>query len=291
MIPDEDVARRLVNSQFRHWAELPLRAVHPGGWDNRTFRLGRELLVRLPSADGYAAAVAKEQRWLPVIAPLVPLRVPQPVAVGAPTAFFPRPWSVYRWIEGEVATDASIDDAHEFARTLADFLVALACVPTDGAPLAGDHSFWRGAHPIVYDDDVQRCLHRLNGVIDAPAARRVWETARNTAVVESAVWFHGDVSPGNMLLRSGRLSAMIDFGTSGVGDPACDLAIAWTMPDQTFGTVLRDALPWDDGVWARARAWALWKAMLLMEGTSGSHDSVLQAQLAKAVVDRVLADA
>ncbi|WP_374315265.1 phosphotransferase [Microbacterium sp.] len=216
---NEALVRRLVDEQFPFWHRLDLRQVLPGGWDNRTFRLGDELLVRLPSADGYAAAVAKEQRWLPVIASGVPLPVPVPVAQGKPTKEFERPWSVYRWIEGTPAATTTDIDLTVFASDLGRFLTALATVDAHRAPPAGPHTFWRGAHPRVYDADVQRCLVQLEGRIDSAAARAVWACAMVTEITAPPVWFHGDVAPGNLLMRDGRLSAVIDFGTSGVGDP------------------------------------------------------------------------
>ncbi|MGZ8804391.1 MAG: phosphotransferase, partial [Microbacterium sp.] len=204
MTLDDALVRRLIDRQFPHWARLPIRQVLPGGWDNRTFRLGEELLVRLPSADGYADAVAKEQRWLPLIAPHVPYEIPRPVAQGEPTAEFSRPWSVYRWIDGVPAGAAPIRDLTALARDVASFLGALARVDAAGGPGAGAHSFWRGAHPRVYDDDVQRSLVRLDGEIDVAAARAAWDAARETEIAAPAVWFHGDIAPGNLLLREGR---------------------------------------------------------------------------------------
>ena len=288
---DEGLVRRLLDAQFPEWAGLRVRSVVPGGWDNRTFRLGDDLLVRLPSADGYAAAVAKEQRWLPVLAPRLPFEVPEPVAHGAPTPEFPRPWSVYRWIAGVPAGDGDVDDLDGFARDLERVLTALAAVDPTGGPDAGAHSFWRGAHPRFYDAEARRSLVELEGAIDTDAARGVWDDALDAEITASPVWFHGDIAPGNLLLRDGRLAAVIDFGTSGVGDPACDLAIAWTVFDDSARRAFRDGLAWDDGVWARGRAWALWKAMLLMSGAAGSHDPEAEARTSRAVIERILADA
>ena len=287
---DDELVRRLVDEQFPLWSGLPIRRVVPGGWDNRTFRLGDDLLVRLPSADGYVPAVAKEQEWLPRIAPRVPLEIPVPVALGHPTADFDRPWSVYRWIEGDPAGTARIADLTAFARDLAGFLTALAAVDPSRGPAAGAHNMWRGAHPLVYDADVQRSLDRLGGRIDTTAARAVWDAAASTRITRPAVWFHGDIAHGNLLVRDGRLAAVIDFGTSGVGDPACDLAIAWTMFDDSARAAFRRALAWDDDVWARGRAWALWKAMLLAGADTGTHDPEQERRAALAVIQRILDD-
>ena len=287
---DEELVRRLVDAQFPQWRGLGIRRVVPGGWDNRTFRLGEGLLVRLPSAEGYAAAVAKEQRWLPVIAREVPLAVPVPVGLGTPSSEFDSPWSVYRWIEGTPAGDVPDMDLTALAADLARFLTALSKVDAQDAPAAGPHSFWRGAHPRVYDEDVQRCLARLQGRIDSAAARAIWTAALNTDITSPPVWFHGDIAPGNLLLQDGRLSAVIDFGTSGVGDPACDLAIAWTVLDDQAREVFRDGMPWDAATWVRGRAWALWKTLLILDDASGTHDPAGEARKAQLVIDRILAD-
>lgn len=287
---DAKLVRRLVDAQFPQWRGWSIRQVVPGGWDNRTFRLGEELLVRLPSADGYAAAVAKEQRWLPVIAPAVPLAVPVPVALGTPTREFRRPWSVYRWIEGTPALDVPDLDLTALAADLAQFLTALAQVDTRDAPTAGPHSFWRGAHPQVYDADVQRCLAELDGRIDTAAAQAIWDAAGDAGIASAPVWFHGDIAPGNLLMRDGRLSAVIDFGTSGVGDPACDLAIAWTVLDDPARALFRDRMPWDEATWIRGRAWALWKTMLTLADASGTHNPAEESRKSRAVIERILGD-
>jgi aminoglycoside phosphotransferase (APT) family kinase protein len=288
VVVDEALVERLVASQFPQWHGLPVRRVVPGGWDNHSFRLGDQLLVRIPSAEGYVAAVAKEQRWLPVIARRVPFTVPEPVALGLPTAEFERPWSVYRWIEGVPAGEATIPDMDGFARDVARFLVALATVETADGPMAGPHCFWRGAHPRVYDEDVRRSLQLLDGVIDTVKARAVWDAALETEITAPAVWFHGDIAHGNLLLDAGRLTGVIDFGTSGIGDPACDLAIAWTMFDDSSREVFRRGLPWHDDVWVRGRAWALWKAMLLVTASAGAHDPQAAARGSRAVLDKIL---
>jgi len=259
---DADLARRLVASQFPNCAHLPITQVLPGGIDNRTFRLGDELAIRMPSAEGYAASVAKEQRWLPVIARVVPLPVPEPVAAGEPDDRYPFAWSINRWMPGASAIEAPPEDTVTFARDLARFLLALQTVPTEGAPLAGAHSFFRGADPVFYDDETRQAIARLGDAIDGPLATRLWEEGLAATYTGPPVWFHGDVATGNLLVQNGRLSAVIDFGTSGVGDPACDLYIAWTSLDPAARAAFRDELGVDDGMWARGRAWTLWKALI-----------------------------
>jgi aminoglycoside phosphotransferase (APT) family kinase protein len=263
---DEQLARRLVDSQFPHWAGLPIRPVELSGWDNRTFRLGDELSVRLPSGAGYRLQVEKEQRWLPVLAPRLPLPIPQPVARGEPGEGYSFAWSVYRWIEGTPAANGSIADPVAFARELAAFLVALGQADARGGPEPGEHNFLRGAHPSVYGDETERAIDTLGAEIARDDVLAAWEAAVATRWAHDPVWFHGDVAVGNLLLRDGRLSAVIDFGSSGVGDPACDTVIAWTLFDGAARDAFRSTLGGDAGLWARGRGWALWKALITLVG-------------------------
>jgi aminoglycoside phosphotransferase (APT) family kinase protein len=252
------LVRRLVAAQFPRWAGLPVRPVATPGWDNRSFRLGETMLIRLPSAAPYAMAVEKEQRWLPVFGPRLPLPIPEPLGMGEPGDGYPFPWSVYRWIEGEPATTARIDDLDEFARVLADFLVALQRVDPAGGPTAGLHNFYRGGPLHTYDELMRTAADTL-GDRRGPALE-IWQEALDAEWDGEPVWFHGDVAAGNLLMRDGRLAAVIDFGTSGVGDPACDLAIAWTLLTGSSRELFRERLAVGDAMWARGRGWALWKA-------------------------------
>lgn len=263
--PQIDVAlvRRLVDAQFPQWRGLPVRPVEHDGWDNRTFRLGDALSVRLPSAEGYVEQVAKEQRWLPRLAPLLPVAIPEPVAQGEPGEGYPLPWSVYYWLPGTpvvLAGDVSRDAA--LAEAIGRFLVALRAAPTAGAPGPGTHNFFRGASPAVYEEEALAAFALL-GDPWRDRARELWKEATASRWHGDPVWFHGDVAPGNLLLdAAGALSAVIDFGTSGVGDPACDLVPAWTMFEGDAREAFVAAVGLDDETWSRARGWALWKAAI-----------------------------
>ncbi|WP_152363959.1 aminoglycoside phosphotransferase family protein [Microlunatus speluncae] len=261
---DTELARRLIKAQFPQWADLPVTPVEFDGWDNRTFRLGDDKSIRIPSAAGYAAAVEKEDRWLPRLASGLPVPIPEPVGLGRPTEDYPHHWSVRRWLDGETASPATVRDQAPFADDLARFLLALQAIdPTDG-PAAGDHCAHRGAPPVHYDDETREALRMLRGRVDTEAAERVWEAALAAPASGPAVWFHGDVSVGNLLVRDGRLAAVIDFGTCGVGDPACDLVIAWTFLSGAGRRVFRQGIDQDHGTWARARGWAIWKALIVL---------------------------
>jgi aminoglycoside phosphotransferase (APT) family kinase protein len=279
------LVQRLLAEQFPHWAELPVRPVAADGWDNRTYRLGADLLVRLPSAAGYAAAVAKEDRWLRRLSPGLPLRVPEPVATGRPGAGYAWSWSVRRWIPGRPVLDTPPDDPVAFARELAGFLAVLRTLDATDGPLPGPHCFHRGGPPAHYDAEVHAALDLLGDAVDGDGCRAVWAAALASSWTGAPVWFHGDIAGGNLLLDdAGDLSAVLDFGTCGVGDPACDLVITWTLLRDDARAAFRDGVGLDDATWARARGWALWKALIVLAGDPAD------AAGNRVVVDEVLAD-
>ncbi|GAA1638062.1 aminoglycoside phosphotransferase family protein [Actinoplanes couchii] len=258
--------RELVAGQFPQWAGLPVEPVAAGGWDNFTFHLGTGMSLRLPSAAEYALAVEKEHRWLPVLAGRLPLPIPAPLGRGEPGAGYPFPWSVHRWLAGEPARPELITDPVRFALDLADFLLALRSVDATDGPRPGLHNWFRGGTLRTYEPLFTR---------DTAIVRAIWADALD-AEEEAAPdrWFHGDVAAGNLLVEDGRLSAVIDFGTCGVGDPACDLAVAWTLLTAEGRTVFRERLAVGDAEWARGRGWALWKT-LAHDDTSRVLDEIV----------------
>lgn len=266
---DALLVRQLVAGQFPQWADLPVRAVAMDGWDNWTFHLGDRMKVRLPSAEWYNEQTAKENHWLPLLAPHLPVEVPVPLAVGLPTANFPWPWSIYQWIDGEPVTRSA--DNLALARGVAEFLGALQQIDPTGAPPSGPHNFLRGAHPIdAYGDDARRYIETLSGRIDTEGALAVLDSAAQSRQI-NPVWVHGDIAVGNLLMRDGLLSAVIDFGGAAVGDPSCDLALAWVFLDGESRVLFRSSVPVDEATWARARAWALWKAAFLLANDQIVH--------------------
>lgn len=290
-----EVIRGLVAAQFPQWAHLAVRPVEVDGWDNATFRLGPSMLARLPSADDYSAQVDKEQQWLPVLAPQLPVPIPVPLGRGAPSEAFPRPWSIYQWIDGDPLTDECVPDPTSFARELAGFLRALyECEPTGPEP--GPHSFQRGGPVEVWDDQVRDTSARLDQ-LDREAVLAVWEAATAAPKPTRHVWTHGDVSGANLLVRNGHLAGVIDFGCSSVGDPACDLTIAWTFFEGKSREAFKAELPIEPDAWARARGWALWKALLhlaadlTMPGATRAMDQRVGWRISSAaVVDELIRD-
>ena len=286
----------LLKSQFPDLADLPVSNVELDGWDNTTFRLGDEMSVRLPTADAYAPQVDKEHKWLPILADRLPLPIPQPLARGFPGCGYTRAWSIFRWLEGQTATFERVVDLTEFAVGLAEFLAALHAIDATGGPAAGSHSFFRGGPLSIYDTETRAAIAELADEIDSEAATRVWEAALSSNWTGPPLWVHGDVAPSNLLVRNGRLSAVIDFGCSAVGDPACDTVIAWTFLFGPSREAFQARLPLDDGTWARGRGWALWKALIThAEATRMSPDNAQRAglqfgwrQSARSVIDDLL---
>lgn len=271
LVADAELVKRLVAAQFPHWADLAIRPVVNGGKNNTTFHLGDAMSVRLPSAKWYVAQVEKEQAWLPRLAPHLPLPIPTPLARGEPGEGYPWPWSIYGWIEGETASPERITDMPRFARSLAAFLKALQAIGASEGPAAGRHNFFRGGPLTTYDEQTREALRALEGRIDTKAATEIWDAAVAATWQGPPVWLHGDVSTGNLLVRDGDLSAVIDFGILGVGDPSSDLVIAWTFFTGQSREAFRASLRLDDATWARARGWALWKALIVHSGIVGGN--------------------
>jgi aminoglycoside phosphotransferase (APT) family kinase protein len=261
---DATAVSRLVAGQFPEWADERVRPVGKPGVDNSTFRLGETMMVRLPRFERWIGQVTREQRWLPYLAPHLPLPVPKPLAQGEPAEGFPYPWSVYEWLPGERTDVAGLTDLRRTAADLAEFLTALRAVDaTDGPPPEWSNGF-RGCDladprdsPVTREYMTSR-IDRLTGIVDTDRIRDLWEEGLAAPVWSAPpVWVHGDPAPGNLLATDGRLSAVIDFGTLAVGDPAVDLIGAWTLLDPDSRPVLRDKLAVDDGTWTRSRVWAL----------------------------------
>ncbi|MCS0638781.1 aminoglycoside phosphotransferase family protein [Streptomyces sp. LP05-1] len=257
---DEPLVRSLLRAQRPEWAGLPLSPAG-SGTDNTMYRLGDDLLVRLPRAAGKGQSVRKEQKWLPRLAPFLACAIPEPLHAGTPTGAFPVVWSVQRWIDGAEAGPETVRDWAAFGADLAAAVRELHRTDLMGATRAGDLSWYRGGSLIPCGQWVGRafddCRTTVGAELDIDTLEELWRTA--LALPEPAgpqVWLHGDLKPTNLLVREGRLHALIDFGGLSVGLPDAEHATVWDLPPRAR-RAYRDALNLDEPTWARARAWAI----------------------------------
>ncbi len=250
---NEPLVRQLLATQFSHWANLPIVAASSAGTDNAIFRLGKDMAVRLPRIASAAPPIAKEFEWLPRLASQLPLAIPTPLAKGKPGASYPWPWYIFRWLDGDNAVTSPIINFPQAATDLGNFIAAMQHIDTTDAPAS------RRGNPLAErDEDTRKAIAALQGDIDTKLATKAWEEALAAPVWHKPpVWIHGDLHAGNVLTQDGNLSAVIDFGTSGTGDPACDLMAAWTLLSAETRDMFRKIVQADDATWARGRGWAL----------------------------------
>ena len=284
---DALLVRRLISGQFLHWACLSIDPVRSAGTDNALYRLGNDKVIRLPRTESAAAQVDKEHRWLPTLAPLLTMPIPVPLAKGAPGEGYPWHWSIYSWLEGETAASGCLADLCQAAMDLAEFVAALQRIDPTGGPTAGPHNFYRGVPLATRDTATRAAISALRGTLDAAAATSAWDAALQAAAWnERAVWIHGDLQPENLLAQHGRLSAVIDFGSLAVGDPACDLMVAWNLLSVESRDVFRTALRVDEATWARGRGWALSFGLIALPYYQAKNPAI--ARIARYSIDEVL---
>ena len=253
---DAALVRSLLGAQFPQWSNLSIEEVRSTGTDNALFRLGGEMVIRMPLRPSATASIEKERLWLPQMAHQLPVEIPVQIARGDPTEEFPWPWSVVRWIDGEVAATATFSD-RQSAIDIARFVAALHSIDPTGGP-EPDADSGRGVPLGNRSQTTRWAIDALGTAIDIEAALTRWEEALEAPVWDKpAVWVHGDVASGNILFRDGHLAAVIDWGCLGVGDPACDLIVAWEMFDADSRDAFRSELGVDGDTWERGRGWAL----------------------------------
>ncbi|KFZ80260.1 phosphotransferase [Amycolatopsis sp. MJM2582] len=265
VVVDENLVRKLIAAQFPGWAGRPIERWPSGGTVNAMFRLGDDLVVRLPLTKSGAKDVALEQKWLPRIAPRLPTPIPEVLGAGAPADGYPWPWSVYRWLPGENPRPEVLRSPVPLAEDLAEFVLAMGRVP----PLPTPSLAHRGGPLATLDAETRSAIESLRTIpeenVDCDALLALWEEAlRIPAWEEPPVWLHADLMPGNLLVDGGRLSAVIDFGCMGVGDPACDLFPAWNLLPADARDLFREALDVDDATWNRGRARTLSQALIAL---------------------------
>ncbi len=250
---DDELVAGLLAEQFPHWAGLPITRVPSTGTVNALFRLGDQHCVRLPLMPHHAEDLTRELHWLPRLAPHLPLRVPRPLATGVPTTDFPYPWAVYEWLDGRPYGDDNVTDEPAAARELAGFVTALRRIETTRDVPPG------GRRPLrELDEQTRQAIIASAPEIDSTAAMRVWERGLELPpFAGERVWIHADLLRPNVLVHDGRLSAVIDFGGVGAGDPALDLIPAWAIFNPAGRAAYRDALGPSEDDWERGRAYAL----------------------------------
>lgn len=277
-----DLAKKLINAQFPQWANLPIEEIQHQGCDNRAFRLGDDMLMRLPSAECYASQVQKEQMWLPKLASHITLHIPKPIAMGMPTDEYPWHWSIYQWLPGTSANMMQCDDTDLviIAKQLAHFLHELHKIDTTAAPEPGKQNFYRGGDLAIYDQETKAALATLKNIIDTKKAAEVWQQALASKWHKKPIWVHGDLSPGNILLNDQKeVTAIIDFGSMAADDPACDLTIAWTLLKNESRNIFKSSLNLDENTWQRARGWALWKALITLAAIDDKFSDEAKEQI------------
>jgi aminoglycoside phosphotransferase (APT) family kinase protein len=261
---DDHLVRRLIAGQFPQWAGLAVQRWPSGGTVNAMYRLGEDMVVRLPLVQGGAKDVSLEQRWLPRLAPLLSARIPELLGAGEPAQGYPWPWSVYRWLAGEHPEAGRLSEPVLLAGDLAAFVTAMRSITLPGAPKAH-----RGGPVASLDPDTKAAIEKLRAIpqedVDCDAVASVWEqTLRCPGWDGPPVWLHADLMPGNVLIDGGRLAAVIDFGCIGAGDPACDLFPAWNLLPPHGREVFREALAVDDATWIRGRGRTLSQALIAL---------------------------
>ncbi len=285
----ESLVISLLNSQFPQWANLPISKVDSAGTDNAMYRLGDNMAMRLPRIHWAIEQVEKEHQWLPKLAPKLPLTIPVPLAKGEPDVGYPWHWSVYKWIEGESVNISRLADTAQAAVKLAQFIAALQSIDATHGPSPGSHNSNRGVPLAVRDTPTRDIILSLKDSLNVKAANAVWEAALNAPVWQGTpVWIHGDIQSGNLLAVEGQLNAVIDFGCLGVGDPACDLMVAWNLLSAETREVFRKSLSVDDASWTRGRGWALSVGLIALPYYLKTNPVL--ANIAQYTIDEVLAD-
>lgn len=277
---DEALVRRLLAAEFPQWAELPLRRIEPAGTVNAIFRLGDEYSVRLARREGPAKPESRELIWLPKLAPLVPLEIPVPIAQGRPSSEYPWFWEIHTWVEGETVPVEEID-AIQAARDLAAFVAALQQIDPSGGPRG------RGIPLADRDEEFRYWLARFDG---DSAVSAVWEAALAAPPWNGPpVWHHGDLDARNWLVRNGRIASVIDWGSMGIGDPACDVMAAWKLHSPAARDAFREYLSTDDATWARARGWVVSQAVAVLAYYTPDNNPALYRE-AESWLDLVLSE-
>ncbi len=279
---DESLVQKLIAHQFPQWSNLPLKPVPSIGTDNALYRMGKDKLVRLPRIDWAVENVYKEFKWLPKIAPFLPVSIPLPLKKGNPSKEYPWPWSVYNWLEGNNPLINQVPES--LGNDLIIFIKALHQIDLPHGPLCS-----RGIPLEKKDKETRKAIQQLGDMIDVHTVTALWQRALKAPQWSKPfVWMHGDLSPGNLLIQKEKLSSVIDFGNLGIGDPACDLIVAWNLLPSRMRDSFRSAIGVDEATWERGRGWALSNALIALPYYK--HTNPVLATNAKHVIQELIQD-
>lgn len=278
------LVRQLLANQFKDWANLPLQVIHPEGTDNAMYKLGDDKVVRLPRTKGSAVSLEKECSLLPKLAPHLPIAIPTICGEGIPEADYPCPWLICKWLEGKTPIDEAMLDHHQAAIDLGDFVAAMQKINCIGGPKCR-----RGQPLSSRDEETREAIALLSDSYDASVVTNIWESVLTIPQwTGSPIWIHGDLHAGNLLAQGGRVTAVVDFGCAGIGDPACDMMVAWTLLTAETREIFRSIVKPDSATWARGRGWALTFGIVAYPYYSVSNP--IFANIAKRAIEEVIAD-
>lgn len=281
---DIHLVLQLIAEQLPQWKDLPIRPVENSGWDNRMFRLGEDKVIRLPSSKQYEPQIEKENHFLPLFSSILPCQIPKPIFLGQASEIYPLKWAIYQWIEGEILACTKSIDLTLLAEDLAKFVTSLHQIQIQDVVLPSKDNFYRGGNLRIYDDEARGAINLLRDKIDYEKAMGIWNRSLATKWHKAPVWIHGDISAGNIIIRDGKLFAMIDFGMIAMGDPACDIASVFTLFEKDNRNRFLNMACFDKDTIDRAKGWALWKAAIISSGLTKSN------QIEESISDKVLSE-
>ena len=272
---------KLINMQFPEYNNLQIKSVKKQGWDNRTFRLGKEKLIRLPSGEYYSEKIKKENIFLPKLAPYLTTTISKPLKLGKPSAIYPFDFAIYEWIEGTSANLLKFTNRELkiIAKDLTVFLNELHSINNLNGPSPGKHNGWGGAELNLFDRDTKIQIDKLSNIINKTKSLDLWEKAKSSKWNKKPKWIHGDFYFGNFLIQNNKLAGVIDFGGMAKGDPAKDLTIAWTFLKNESREIFKNKIIYDLNTWTRAKGWALWKATFELCKTQDKNSEYAKSQI------------
>lgn len=282
----EQLVRTLLTDQCPQWARLPLESITSLATSHAVFRLGKQYLVRMPRIETAAASIDKEYKWVPQLASCLSIPISDPCFQGKPSETYPWPWLIAPWQEGHNPVFEKSTEYEVLAKDIAYFLNQLHAIPCTGQePIPS-----RGIELTCLEAETRNAIEQLAEEENIFQAIKIWEQLlQMPGWPHKAVWVHGDLLPVNILIENNRLAAVIDFADAGLGDPACDLIIAWSLLEAPSRKILKDSLQGlDPAAWERSKAWALSIAFIILPYYQKSNPGLVA--IARRMIDNVIAD-